>query len=138
MSQAEVSPFDSTCDSYRYLREGVLLWDGSVPQTRAPYNGTLLTFTRTDIIHAATQIEIDLAPVIFIEDQDILGILIGFEGRRYGANTASCDTVRTVKSDIVFGLRKGFHHFILYPGNIAVKFYPGIIRKPCIPAQIKA
>lgn len=43
MNNLHAAEIDMTHDSFRYLREGVLLWDGSVPQARAPYSVNFAT-----------------------------------------------------------------------------------------------
>lgn len=43
MNNLHAAEIDMAHDSFRYLREGVLLWDGSVPQTRAPYSVNFAT-----------------------------------------------------------------------------------------------
>ena len=43
MNNLQSPQFDATCDSYRYLREGVLLWDAPPSQMEAPYEARFVT-----------------------------------------------------------------------------------------------
>jgi hypothetical protein len=43
MNNLQSPQFDATCDSYRYLREGVLLWDAPPCQMEAPYEARFVT-----------------------------------------------------------------------------------------------
>ena len=43
MNNLHAAEIDMTHDSFRHLREEVLLWDGSVPRTRAPYSVNFAT-----------------------------------------------------------------------------------------------